>query len=336
MGDHRRRDRIRPPAPIPRHRLRPFHDAPAVVAAALDEVDHLPQFPADIRDPQPSGVVEGHPPRVSQPVRPHLAAGSRHADERVVDGDRIGAGRLVPRGWLGTMVDVDPQHRREEILDRLPRSKRIGRGGVLGVSGGDVEHPVGAKLEAAAVVPPRHPSDDELFASQIDRRRIGGRDGEPGNARPFSELRLEGVDDEALPVFGKAGVEGEAEDMIEPLDRRQIADQIGGGDILVGVAKRDRTHRERKHLPLLLGDHHPIAAGDPHQLRRLVEPKAGENRLVAIRRRRNRGAGDPGARPFGARPGFFGSDRSSQERDESQPAGQGSERRDGAHGVLCG
>jgi hypothetical protein len=206
----------------------------------------------------------------------------------------------------------------------------------LGVSGGDVEHPVGTKLEAAAVVPPRHPSDDEFFAGQIDRRRIGGRDGEPGNARPFSELRLEGVDDEALPVFGKAGMEGEAEDMIEPLDRRQITNQIGGGDILVAVPFRGRTQRERKHLPLLLGDHHPIAAGDPHQFRRLVEPERGENRLVSIRRRRNRGAGDPRAGPFGARPGFLGSDRSYQDRDESQPAGQRKERQDGAHGILCG
>src|SRR6185312_14204404 len=51
MLDHRRQDRRRAAFRVSEDRLMPLDDAPAVVAAALDSVNHLPQFPADVADP---------------------------------------------------------------------------------------------------------------------------------------------------------------------------------------------------------------------------------------------------------------------------------------------
>ena len=334
MGDHRRRDRIGAPAPIPHHRLRPLHDAPAIIFPALDEVNHLPQFPSHVGDPQSPRSVERHPPRIPQTIGPHLPPRPRHVDERIVGRDRVGAGRSACGSRPGEMVDVDAQDRCEEILDRLPRTERIRRRGVAGVAGGDVEHPVGAELEAAAVVPPRHPVDDPLLTGRIDRRRIGGRDGEPRHARAVGDFRLEGVDQEALPVFSEARVEGEAEEVIEPLDRPQITDEVGVGHLLVAVAPGSGPHRERIHFPLLFGDHHPIASGDRHELRRLVEAERGEDRLVAVWWRRDRGPADPRAGPLGARLGLRRDDRSRKERQQQQPTGHGREQ--GAHGIPAG
>ena len=55
-GEIRRQDRRRAALAFGMNRLRAFDDAPAVVAALLDPVDHLPQFPADIADPQVAGL----------------------------------------------------------------------------------------------------------------------------------------------------------------------------------------------------------------------------------------------------------------------------------------
>lgn len=112
---------------------------------------------------------------------------------------------------------------------------------------------------------PRNPVDDPLFAGRIDRRRIGGRDGEPRHARAVGDLRLEGVHEEALPILGEARVEGEAEEVIEPCDRPQITDEVGVGHLFIPIASGSRPQRERINLPLLFGDHHPIASGDRHE-----------------------------------------------------------------------
>src|SRR5207249_559401 len=83
--DHRPANRRRPDLLRRLDRLRPLRDAPAVVAALLDLVHHLPQFPAHVAEPQLAGLaVEAHPPRVAEPERPDFRPHVLHADERVV------------------------------------------------------------------------------------------------------------------------------------------------------------------------------------------------------------------------------------------------------------
>ena len=73
--DCRRQDGSRPARPLRVGRLPAFHHALAVVAATLDAIEHLPQFPADIANPQIAGLaIEAHPPRIAKTVRPDLAA----------------------------------------------------------------------------------------------------------------------------------------------------------------------------------------------------------------------------------------------------------------------
>src|SRR5262249_9634635 len=81
-----------------------FRDAPAVVSALLNLVDHLPQILTDLAAPQiASLLVEAVLPRLTQAVGPDLAAGALVLDEGVVLGDGI-----TPV-LLGA-IDVDAQH----------------------------------------------------------------------------------------------------------------------------------------------------------------------------------------------------------------------------------
>ena len=127
-------------------RLAALHDAPAVVAAALDAEDHLPQVPADIAHPQVAGLgVKTHPPRVAEAVRPDLRPGTERSGKRVVRRDSVG------ETWVEA-VDVDAQDRRQQVADVLPGFQAVRRVRRLGVAGGNVEHPVRSKVKRAAVV----------------------------------------------------------------------------------------------------------------------------------------------------------------------------------------
>src|SRR5262245_57722519 len=67
-----------------------FANAPAVVAAAHDDVDFLPELLADVADPYFTGrLVEAHPPWVANAVGPNLSAGAFAIDERVVGGSPV-------------------------------------------------------------------------------------------------------------------------------------------------------------------------------------------------------------------------------------------------------
>src|SRR5438552_3099507 len=73
-----------------------FQDAPAIVAAALDPVNLLPQILADVADPEVArGAVEAHLPGLAQAVGPDFRPGAGPIDERVVVRDTV---RLVGRG----------------------------------------------------------------------------------------------------------------------------------------------------------------------------------------------------------------------------------------------
>ena len=123
-GEGRRQDRRRAALALGLDRLRAFHDRPAVVAALLDAVDHLPQLPADVADPQVAGrAVEAHPPGVAEAVGPDLRPGVRRLDERVVRRDGVGLALVL-------VVHVDAQDRREQVADVLAgvEARRAGSG----------------------------------------------------------------------------------------------------------------------------------------------------------------------------------------------------------------
>ena len=143
---NRRDDGRRAGSVIRVNRLAALHDAPAVIAASLDAKDHLPQIPADITDPQVAGLeVETHPPRIAEAVRPDLRPGTERSGKRVVRRDSVG------ETWVEA-IDVDAQDRRQQVADVLPGFQAVGRVRRLGVAGGNVEHPVRAKVKRAAVV----------------------------------------------------------------------------------------------------------------------------------------------------------------------------------------
>src|SRR5688572_8160847 len=91
--------------------LRPLHRGPAVIAALLHAVHHLPQFPADVADKELAGLaIEAHPPGIAEAVGPNLRPGLFHADERVVlrNGVVPPGARALRLAWIA-MVHVDAQ-----------------------------------------------------------------------------------------------------------------------------------------------------------------------------------------------------------------------------------
>src|SRR5580765_8091675 len=83
----------------------PFKQAPAVVAAALHAINHLPQFPPHIAHPKVARLaVEAHPPGVAQAVGPHLRARARRVHKRIIRRDAV---RLPVFG----VIDIDTQYR---------------------------------------------------------------------------------------------------------------------------------------------------------------------------------------------------------------------------------
>src|SRR5262249_21566232 len=89
-AQRRRQNRRRPAPAFGANLLRPFHDRPAVVAAALDAVNHLPQLPADVADPEiAGGRVDAHAPGVAEPVSPDLRPGPRRFHKWIVGGHGV-------------------------------------------------------------------------------------------------------------------------------------------------------------------------------------------------------------------------------------------------------
>src|SRR5262249_50262115 len=113
MGHGRWKDRSGTSLTLLMHWLRAFDDAPTVIRAALDVVDHLPHSPADVADPERAvGWFERHLPRIAEAVGPDFTAGTRVSDERIVRWYAIGEARIV-------MINVDPENRSFEIADVL-------------------------------------------------------------------------------------------------------------------------------------------------------------------------------------------------------------------------
>ncbi len=219
----RRQDRRRPSPAFDVHRLRALHHAPAVVAPALDLVDHLPQFPADVADPEVAGgVVDAHPPRVAEAERPDLGTHAGDSDERIIGRDAIRLARLG-------MIDVDAEDAREQVGAVLAGVERIGRRGPGAVAGGEIQAPVVAEVQAAAVVAARPEPQDHLLALRVDHRRIGPARGEPGDDRAVGQVVLQDVADVDVPVLFESRMER------EPVQGREVGVELGEVECQVGL-----------------------------------------------------------------------------------------------------
>ena len=191
--------------------LAALHDAPAEVAAALDAEDHLPQVPAYITHPQVTGLeVKTHPPRVAEAVRPNLRPGTERGGKRVVRWHTIGKAGVAA-------VDVDAQDRRQQVADVLPGFQAVRRVRRLGVAGGNVEHPVRAKVKRAAVVSASEPFEQHFTRGGIDHSR-GGRLWQSITYKVRAVLLFgpQRVADKQLAVLGELGMEREAKRLGQP------------------------------------------------------------------------------------------------------------------------
>src|SRR5262249_21360697 len=145
-------------------RVRPLHHAPAIVAAALDAVDHFPQVLANLADPQVAGSpIKAVPPRLAQPIGPHLAPRPLLADEGIVLRNPIALFRIG-------FIHIDAKDRAGQVAEVLPGMALVGD--TAAVAGANVEVAVAPELEAAAIVPTRRPGDYHLLRCRITAWRI--------------------------------------------------------------------------------------------------------------------------------------------------------------------
>src|SRR5262249_44337558 len=138
-------------------------DAPAVVAAALDHMDHFPQVLAHVADPEVSGrAVQTHAPGIAQTESPQLRARPLNLEERIVLGHGIALARI------GT-IDVNPQDARAEVAQVLSGQIAVGIAGA--VAGREVKAAIESEDQVAAVVAVRLPFEDELAGRGIAAAR---------------------------------------------------------------------------------------------------------------------------------------------------------------------
>src|ERR1051326_8246452 len=92
-------------------------NAPAVVAAAFDAINHFPQFPAHVANPQRAGpFIKTHPPRIAETVRPDLGTRPGRAHKRIVRWHTIGLAASL-------MVRVEtPKHKKQKDTGRPARA----------------------------------------------------------------------------------------------------------------------------------------------------------------------------------------------------------------------
>src|SRR5213593_3895212 len=90
MLQHRFEDRRRSLFAFGAEVVQAFHDGPAVVAALLNLVDHLPQVLADFAAPEVAGfAIEAVAPQLAQAIGPDFGAGAFRTHERIVLGHAV-------------------------------------------------------------------------------------------------------------------------------------------------------------------------------------------------------------------------------------------------------
>ena len=189
------------------HHLGAFHHRPAIVAAGPHPVDHLIHFPTHIPHPQVAcRLIKTHAPRVAKTIGPHLVPGLGQMDERVVRRD--GVRQRLALGVLALFVHIDPQDRAEQVTDILACLQTVGRGRVGGVSGGDVQEAVLAKVQITPVVSAAQPSQQHTLGGHIEvMGAVEAKFRYPCSLRMRAVLSANHIAQVAEPVFGKSGVE---------------------------------------------------------------------------------------------------------------------------------
>src|SRR4051794_36480972 len=90
MLDDRFKNRRRAFLAFRAERMRAFHDAPAVIAALFDLVDHVPKVLADFARPEVARLaVERKTPCLAQSIGVNFRTGVFHGDEWIVLGDAV-------------------------------------------------------------------------------------------------------------------------------------------------------------------------------------------------------------------------------------------------------
>ena len=301
--DGRGDDRAGAAGPLGMHWLPPFKQAPAKVVGLVHLVDQFPEFPTHIAHPQFTRLaVETHLPRIAETVGPDFAAGIGQIHKRIVGRDGVGA------SLVGTS-HIDPQNGREQVRNILPGLQRVGRKGGAAISRGDVQAAIGTKLQAAPVVAPLQPRDQQLLAGGVGGRRLGRRDFQPNDARPLgvsplrSILPVHHVTEVAEAAGGEVGREGEAVDRFE-LDRVPP----GGVELRHQLGRVEKELRlaplaiagQRVDLPRLLGDEEPVGARCRGEHGRILERRLRVNPPGAERDRRFRTTAEVRGGPRGA------------------------------------
>ncbi len=106
--------------------MAPFHDAPAVVVPLADKVDLFPQILPVVAHPDMPGLlIDRHPPRIPQAICPRLRHDPVFPNKRVVGGNGVVLRRFVA-GRRRRLVDIDPEHLREEHGHVLPDQRQVG------------------------------------------------------------------------------------------------------------------------------------------------------------------------------------------------------------------
>ena len=147
--------------PLRPERVPAFPDTPAVIAAALDDVNHLPQVLPDFAGPHRSvGRVPAELPDLAMTVRPDFRASICDADERVVFGNGV-------RQVAGLMINVQPEDRAKQVADVLSGFPLIRD--AAAIAGCQIQKPIRAKPKTAAVVTTVRPLDQNPLRSRIRR-----------------------------------------------------------------------------------------------------------------------------------------------------------------------
>ena len=245
--------------------LRGLHGAPAVIPAALHEVDHLPQLPTDIAAPQTAFFVEADLPRIAKTEGVDLRHGAGRFHEGIVRRDGIRFAVLL-------VIDIDAQHAGEQVVQSLAGVARIGRRGHLGIARGAVKHAIRPELERCAVVPAAKPREQHDLGGRIEHRRVVLREFEARELRAVVDFVPERVGDEDEAVFPPLRMKGDAVGVravrvfgfqVDEQVLRGCIRLVGEGENLPAILHRRETTRARH------GDHFEAVA----------ERDAGERRL---------------------------------------------------------
>ena len=166
MVFHRRNDRRRTDRHFGTQRRPAFHHRPAAVAPATQLVNHLPRFPAVVRDEHIAALgIDAELPRVPQSVGPNLRPRSRPIHEWVVGWNRV---------WLldGSSIHIQSQHGTQEIVHRLAGRQSVRRVRPRAVAGGNVQVAVPVEFQATGIMTTRWPCNDDALA--VGHRLVRG------------------------------------------------------------------------------------------------------------------------------------------------------------------